>query len=214
MGLRDWALANSVIIATLAVLVVIILLSSNMFSSGLRNPVISFKEEPLRKNAEFQLKPGEQYVYTYLFNNTGANITYAIYAGDGCTIIATPENLNSTPSCVGKDGTDSGGYNSTLSDPGIIMFKPWMLALAEGWAWNNSMYLSYQGGETYISGTSYRVIRSDTYMGRPVFLVEVKSSTGPVDYEWIDAEKRIVLRESGEGYDVRLVQGLPLNGSG
>ena len=123
--------------------------------------------------------------------------------GTGCTVIATPENLNSTPACVGRDGTDSSGFNSTLSDPGIIMFKPWMLALADGWAWNNSMYLSYEGGETYISDTRYRVIRNDTYAGRPVFLVEVKSSTGPVDYEWIDTEKRIVLRETGEGTAAR-----------
>jgi hypothetical protein len=212
MAVLSWVKENWIILATIAILAGFIILSTNLFSPGLGNPKIVFREAPIQKNTAFQLLPGEQYQYAYLLNGTSANITYAIFQGPGCSYIVTVENMNGTPVCVDQEGMDGGGFNSTLSDPAVLIFKPWMLALREGWTWNNSMYLEYDGGDEYISDTHYRVVRRDAYMNRTVFLVEVKSSTGPADYEWIDAQKRIMLRETGDGYDVRLVSGLPLAG--
>ena len=213
MGLETFLRANAIIIATVLVLALLIIISTDLFSPALSNPRITFAEAPLQKNSQFQLMPGERYVYSYMFNNSSADVTYGLYPGEGCTIIALLENLNATPACVGKDGTDPGGYNSTLANPQLILFKPWMLALKDGWRWNNTMYLSYDGGQQRISDTYYRVVRNDTYMNRTSFIVEIRSSSGPVDYEWVDAEKRVLLRETGDGYEIRLTQGLPMNGS-
>lgn len=209
MTLESWARANWIAIASVLIMAAFLAISWSLFGSGLENPRIAFREAPLIKNAGFQLQPGEQYVYAYLLNGTSANITYAVYPGQGCTYIVTVENVNGTPVCVGPDGTDSGGYNTTLSDPAVLIFKPWMLALENGWSWNSSMYLVFNGGDKHVSDTYYRVVRNDTYMNRSVFIVEVKSSGGPSDYEWIDAQKRILLRETGAGYEVRLIGGLP-----
>ncbi len=212
MSLLSWARANWIVLASVALLAIFIYVSSGLFSRGLDNPRITYHEPPLSKNAAFQLGPGEQYVYEYDSNDTSANITFTTFPGDGCVGIAVLENRNSTPDCVYSDGRDSGGFNSALTDPSMILFKPWMLALQEGWTWNNSMYLTFDAGERYISDTNYRVVRTDTYMNRTAFIVEIRSGAGPAEYDWVDSEKRILLRSTGEGYDVRLVSGLPLGG--
>jgi hypothetical protein len=38
--------------------------------------------------------------------------------------------------------------------------------------------------------------------------VEIRSDSGPAEYEWIDAEKRILLRSEGPGYLLELIDGL------
>ncbi len=212
MSLLSWVKANAIVLATVVVLAALVYVATGLFGSGLSNPRITYHEAPLLKNKAFQLAPGEQYVYEYDSNGTSANITFATFPGDGCVGIAVLENQNATPDCVGSDGRDSGGFDSALSDPSMIIFKPWMLALSDGWTWNNSMYLSFDAGEKFISNTTYRVVRTDTYMNRTSFIVEIKSGSGPTEYEWVDADKRILLRSVGDGYEVRLVSGLPLSG--
>ncbi len=212
MSLLSWAKDNAIVIASVLVLAVFIYVSSSLFGGGLGNPMLTYHEPPLEKNKALQLAPGEEYVYEYDSNGTSANITFDTYPGDGCVGIAIPQNQNSTPDCVRSDGRDSSGFDSALSDPSMIIFKPWMLALADGWTWNSSMYLSYAAGEKYISDTGYRVVRTDTYMNRSAFIVEISSSAGPSEYDWVDADKRILLRSVGDGYEVRLVSGLNLSG--
>lgn len=203
--------SNAVIIATIAILIGILIVSSNLFGGTLNNPRITYKEQPLLKNKDFQLQAGDEYVYSYLFNGSSVNITYVLFPGGNCTDIRVLENQNSSDTCVGSDGTDSSGFNTSLSNPGVILFQPWMLALKDGWTWNSSMYLTYDGGEKYISDTSYRVVRTETYTNRTSFVVEIQTDGQPPDYEWIDADKRILLRILGTDYEVQLVDELSQN---
>ena len=86
-----------------------------------------------------------------------------------------------------------------------------MLALRENWHWNNSMYVAFDDMESMISETYYRVMRTEYYRGRLSYVVEISSDSGPVEYEWVDAEKRILLKTVGDNYSLELIEGLPLD---
>ncbi len=193
---------DPVLVATIAVFIIMIALSALMINPELRNPAIIYKEEPLNKNTEFQLKPGELYIYSYAINNSQVNMTYAILEGKNCTRIKLLESVNDSEVCVDKLGMDGSGYNSAFENPAILLFKPWMLALKEGWQWNSSMYMAYGGIEQHVSETNYRVVRKDMLDGRDVFIVEIRMDDAPPEYQWIDAEKRVLLKMTGENYEV------------
>ncbi len=203
--------STTVAIVAIVVLLGIMLFSGLAFKSQFVNPRVTFKEEPLTKNKEFQLIPGEQYKYGYLINNTEVNVTYAVMEGQGCTVILLTESINRSEVCVGRWGVDQSGSNSTFMNPSMLLFKPWMLALHETWRWNASMYMTFGDNEQHLSDIEYRVMRTENYRGRMSFVVEISSDTGTSEYQWIDMEKRVLLRTVGEGYEVAMTEGLPLN---
>ncbi len=201
--------------AAVVVLLAVIAFSAIMFKPHFENPKVTLAEEPLAKNAEFQLRPGEHYIYAYLINGSQLNTTYQILNGNNCTIIALMEAQPPSTSCVDRWGMDKRGYNSLLENPQMMLFKPWMLALREGWIWNTSMYMAFENESQYVAGMDYRVMRTDTWRGRKAFVVVENISGSAPQYEWVDAEKRILLRVQGEGYEAVLVEGLPFSeGSG
>jgi hypothetical protein len=193
-----------VTVAAIGALIAMILIGAALFKSLFENPQVVIKEAPLQKNKGFQLRPGEQYRYSYVLNESGVNMTYVILEGYGCTRIKLLEAVNSSGICVDGWGMDESGSNASYMEPSIMLFKPWMLALREGWTWNNSMYISYNGAEEHISDISYRVVRMENYSGRESYVVEIKSGSGPAEYDWVDADKRVLLRVKGEGYEVVL----------
>jgi hypothetical protein len=192
------------ILGATVIFLVMIAVSAFMFKPSLDDAAVIFKEEPLEKNTEFQLKPGEVYVYTYLLNSTQINMTYSVLEGGDCTRIRLLESVNVSETCLDQAGLDSRGYNSAFENPAILLFRPWMLALEEGWHWNSSMYISYGGMEQHVSDTYYRVVRKDTLDGKEVFIVELRMDDAPPEYQWIDAEKRVLLKIKGENYEVNL----------
>lgn len=188
--------------ATLAALAAILILGAVIFKPHLENPRIVFVEEPLVKNAEFGLVPGETYTYGLDMNGSSGNITYFILPGPGCTRIRM-SGSNASGTCVDRNGLDETGYNATLGDPMMLLFRPWMLALREGWHWNSSMYVIPGGAK--IAETRYRVIRMENYSGRESFVVAVESGDAPPEYQWIDAGKRVLLRILSENYEAVLL---------
>lgn len=204
----SWVESNIIILATVAAFAVLIILSISLFRPAFDDPQVVFVEEPLEKNKELQLFPGEAYRYSYAFNNTSINITYLVLEGPGCTRIRLLEKLNDSEICIDRAGNDPDRYNSTFRNPSFLLFKPWMLALKDGWRWNSTMYFSFDDSLQRISGTGYRVIRSEPYGNRTAFLVEIKSDEGPAEYQWVDAEKRVLLKTMGEGYEVVLAEPL------
>ncbi len=193
---------------TVLVLLAIMLFSGFAFRREFENPEIYFNEEPLEKNTKLQIYPGERYVYSYPLNDTEINITYSLLEGDGCTIILLPESVNRTNICIDEWGLDSSGSNSAFEKPQFFLFKPWMLALHPTWKWNNSMHMRYNNITHRISDNYYRVMRTEDYNGRAAYVVEIESSVGAVQYQWIDVEKRIVLKIIGEEYMIELAEGL------
>ena len=201
---------NTALIAAI-VLVIALIFAGLTARPKFQSPEVILKEAPLEKNSELMITPGEQYVYGYLYNNTTANITYSIASGGGCTLITVENSPDGRMLCLDKEGLDETGSNSTFSDPSILFFKPWMLALEESWRWNNSVYIRYDDIIQHTSDTYYKVIRSENYRGREVFVVRIDSSSGPAEYLWIDKEKRVLLKVVGEGYQVELFEGIELD---
>ena len=195
---------DPIALAAIFCVIVMIILGSAFFRSLFDNPKVVIDEAPLKKNKDFMLNSGEQYSYSYILENDSVNMTYVILQGDGCMIIKLMEAKNSSGVCVDRAGMDQSGSNATYEDPSILLFKPWMLALDDDWRWNNSMYISYNGARNHIQNTYYRVVRKENYSGHESYVVEIKSDEGPAEYDWIDAEKRIVLRVIGQGYEVVL----------
>jgi hypothetical protein len=201
----------NMLVAAAVILLALIIFSAVLFKPHFENPEITLAEAPLAKNAEFQLRPGEHYTYAYITNGSQANMTYQILSGGSCTVIALMDFEPPSTSCVDRWGMDTRGYNSLLENPQMLMFNPWMLALHDGWKWNTTMYMSFENESRYVAAMGYRAMRTDTWRGRKAFVVMENISGSPPQYLWVDAEKRILLRLQGEGYEAMLVEGLPFS---
>jgi hypothetical protein len=191
---------------TVVVLALLMLISGLTFNSTFEEPKVVFKEAPLTKNTKLQIHGGEEYVYSYIVNsNQSINITYVVFADSNCTRIYIDESVNKTNICVDEWGVDETGSNATFKDPSFLLFKPWMLALHDTWKWNNSMYMEFDDISSHIADNYLRVMRTEEYMNRTAYVVELSTSTGSKEYQWVDAEKRIMLKSLGQGYQVELV---------
>jgi len=199
--------SKTIVTVTIAILVVIMIASNYLYSSEFQNPKIVFKEEPIHKNKELQLKNGEQYQYTYVVNSTEVNITYIVTKSTNCTNIRLKEVVEDSDICLDKWGVDQSGYNATLLNPTVLMFRPWMLALDNNWKWNTSTYMMLGNELNYLGSTRYRVVRTEEYNGRESFVVEISTNVGMPEYQWVDVEKRILLRTIGPTYEILFVNG-------
>ena len=195
---------DAITVATAALLLALVVLGAAMFGSLFENPRVLVKEAPLSKNSEFRLLPGESYHYIYTANGTEANMTFAVLEGHGCTRILVVESRGEAETCLDAGGNDWTGSNATFSEPGMLLFKPWMLALHDGWRWNTTMYLDIGGTQEHIANVSYRVVRMEELRGREAYIVEVMTEGTEPEYDWVDAEKRVLLKVMGEGYEVSL----------
>ncbi|MBI5046835.1 hypothetical protein HZC07_03835 [Candidatus Micrarchaeota archaeon] len=180
-----------------------ILIAIMLFAGFFVKPpaVLKYTEEPLVKNTQLQIKPGETYVYQYMYNNSSANISYQVLDGGDCTIIRMVESVNISAICIDSGGVDRTGSNMTFANPSMILFKPWMLAVKEGWNWNVSVYMDFNDSKTYIATVYYMTVRTENYNGRKTFVVEERTGSDS-QYDWIDAEKRVLLRIVGKGYEI------------
>ncbi len=200
----DIGTKNTTLVAVI-ILIGIMLFSGFALKPQFDDPKVIFNEEPLEKNVKLQIVPGDEYKYRYIINETGVNITYRVMAGSGCTIIYMQESANFTHVCLDEWGMDATGSNSTFGNMAFLLFKPWMLALEDNWKWNNSKYVKYDQIYNHISDNQYRVMRKENYSGRMAYVVEISSSKGPPEYQWIDEEKRVLIKTIGEGYVVELI---------
>ncbi len=197
---------NGILVLTVAIMVALLAIGAFLMSPALGNPTVVYIEAPLHKNTYFQPVPGETYVYTVTMGNSTTNATYEIVPGDGCTGIRLMESVNMSGACVDRFGMDKSGFNTTVGNPPLIMFQPWMLALQDDWTWNSTTYLSFNGGLEEVSQNTYRVMRLEDYNGTQAYVVELRSDNESPDYEWVDAQKRILLKMTGDGYNIDLVE--------
>ena len=200
---------QKLILATV-ILVLILVFASLTLKPQLDNPQFVAREAPLLKNAKLAISPGESYTYEYTMGNASANLTYVILGGNGCTVIALAEAQGASV-CVDKGGNDATMQNASYGVPTIILTRPWMLAVHGGWRWNVSNYMMFGTWGKHLVDTNYTVVREEDYRGRDAYVVRVESSEGTLAMDWVDAEKRILLREAGQGYEIVLTEGLPLN---
>lgn len=168
------------------------------------NQKIEIKEAQLTKNTQLAIIPGENYVYIYNINNTKNNLTFQISDAGKCTYIRVKEAINETGVCVDKNGNDKSNNNATLENPYIGIFKPWMLAVSDNWEWNIKMIVTMAGTEMEIQNINYKTIGKEKVFGRDSFIVKLTSGNDSI-INWIDKEKRILLKEKGQNYEIDLV---------
>jgi|GEM_PF-742396 len=165
-------------------------------------------EAPLHKNAEFNLGKGEYYIYDIVYGNETAGVTFNVEGGAYCTFLSTGTQLpGAKRACVDRYGNDQGGSNVTLAEPAIFFFKPWMLAVDDNWKWNVSVFAVADDSAIYVMDIRYSTIRTDRIDGRETYVVKIEMGE-QVFYDWIDKEKRILVKETGGGMTVSLVEGL------
>lgn len=203
IGLSQGKLAG----LTLLLFIAIMAVSSFTLKPQLENPEFVTLEGKLVKNAQLGVASGETYVYVYSVGNDSANLTYQVSDGYGCTLITLVEGHTSV--CLDSAGNDAAGQNASYAVQGMLLTRPWMLAIGDGWSWNVSAYIVYQGLIKYVGETDYAEVRKEFYKGRESYVVRIDSSENTTAWDWVDSEKRILLREIGPGYETELVSGLP-----
>lgn len=196
----------------IAFVIFLLFLVFSYFYAPVRLPQTEFSdfkyvESPLLKNSNLMLKGGEQYVYVYSSDLESANLTFVVEDTGKCIYLSTPD-IRGGGACLNNEGNDYAGSNVSFLDPNIFMFRPWMLAVEKGWEWNVSVYLVTNVNESEVFDIKYRTIRTDIINGRRAYVVEIDQGGGVILYEWIDAEKRILVKETGAGAEIELVEGL------
>lgn len=200
--------AKKIAIISIVVLLVIMMYSGTQMKPAIDDTRTYFIEDPIEKNTEFKLKHGEEFTYKYQLGKESINMSYKIMRGSGCTVIAHKEEAG-VSTCVDEQGTDIGGANSTLSNPIILMFRPWMLAVHENWEWSTHLIMNMDGIEKEILNVNYTTIRTDNVNGRKTYVVKITATGEPDSYLWVDAEKRILIKETGADYTLELITELP-----
>jgi hypothetical protein len=194
---------NEVLIS-LAILLILIVFSQ--FFIKIEPPKVReemvFKEEPLLKNKDFALHPGDTLVYKTT-DNYSQNFSFSVAAGSGCIWLYI--DGGDFISCVKKDGTDGSNSNISLTDKTIFFFKPWMLALNDSWKWGAQGCFVIDNTTNCNINISFQVIRVDYINGKKYYVV--KETFGSlIVYDWVEDERRIVTREIGPGYEMELIE--------
>ena len=183
-----------------------ILIFSSLFLTPKASDKFELKEAPLTKIKQLNLVPGEVYVYEYKINNSINRLTHKIMAGPGCTFIEIKETVNTTGICVDKYGNDKVNSNATFDIPYISLFKPWMLAVKDNWIWNVRAVLNTGSFEIEMLELRYTTLKQERIFGRDAYVVKIESVKDPSQNSllWVDDEKRILLKEIGQGYEIIL----------
>ncbi len=197
---------GTIAVASLVIFLALMLISGTRLKPQLDNPTLVTTEESLFKMKTLQLKPGQAYTYEYSAMNESVNLTYGVFKGNNCTLIVL--SGSETSICLDQAGNDALGLNSSFEVPAFILFKPWMLAVDQGWIWNIATLMSIDLMQKPVAKMQYSFIRKEYYNGREALVVRINSSDGDEAIDWIDSEKRILLKEVGNGYEARLVSGL------
>lgn len=189
-------------LASLAVFIVIILLGGMFFKPNLPEG-IEIMEGSLSKNAELRIGPGEVYIYNYNINNTNNTLTFFTGAAPACVWIQVKEAVNATGTCIDRHGNDRKGSNVSLEVPYISMFKPWMLAVGSRWEWNTTAIVRIVNENVELGRARFRMTREERIFGRESYVVEITSGN-EVTIDWIDKERRVLLKEVGRGYVIEI----------
>ncbi|MGV8176794.1 MAG: hypothetical protein ACP5NX_03275 [Candidatus Bilamarchaeaceae archaeon] len=156
-------------------------------------------EEPLHKLAPLGLEPGDSFTYVMAFNGTNSTLSYRVVAGGRCMRVLA--DYTDQTACIFPDGTDSLGSNVTLSQD-FVVFRPWMLAARPGWSWTVSVVVPFPFNKE-MDRITYRTLGMEDMGGRETLVVGVYNSDGElIAKEWVDEEKRVLVKE--ESGDLRI----------
>ncbi|MCX8197672.1 MAG: hypothetical protein N3F07_00545 [Candidatus Micrarchaeota archaeon] len=196
------AIAYAVLAAYLAFMAWVFFFSPPIYSSI----EVEVAEEPLQKNAQLSLFPGERYEYLVSFGQEPASISYKISRSADCDGAAVSEWMGQNllqEACLLWDGTSAASNFSNLSaGAGMLLFSPWMLAASEGFSW--SVETRMKNPAEYSFRQSFASKGSSLLYGREAFEVEHQSE-GSYAKIFVDKQKRVLLYLSAGNISARLV---------
>ncbi len=190
----------------MAVMVFLVaLFSSSWFiAPKIQNSTLIIVEGPLQKNSQLHFQNGDIYEYVYKSGNSSANVTFLVTDHYSCMMLNSIDDASGPGSCIDRTlGTDRAMQNSSLEDATLLIYRPWMLALRDGWTWNVSVYMTMDGYPTKVSEIDYRVMRRDVYQGRPIFVVQMVGD-GLHQITYVDEERRVLVYMEGDGFEISL----------
>ncbi len=195
-----------------AIFLFIIILGGFVFRPNTSQTPV-FKEAPLVKNTNLVLISGERYAYNYHVNNSDNVLSFLVSSSGECTFISVEQSVNASGVCLDSRGNDRTGSNFTFSTPYVNLFRPWMLAIGSDWKWQVNMTVSTFNTELVLKTFYLETIGEESIFGRPSYVVRMSSDNESL-LDWIDKEKRVLLKEQGRDYVIELVQApFELNGS-
>lgn len=188
---------RNMILFSIGFVLAIFIIANFIFYIDLPTDVIKLNEGELHKNKGLALLPGERYVYS-LGSDLG-QIEFEIKLGNNCMGVYINEEYSGV--CIDSDGTDETGSNLSFVHPQVIFFKPWMLALEEDWNWDVE-YMDKQTDEVILKYI-FEVTGEEEILGRECYVVQISGEDLDVT-EWIDKEKRVLIKEVGSDYEIIL----------
>lgn len=195
----DKSTKNNILITVLLVLIGIVI-SSTVYKPKIEQTTMVISQPQLVKNKVISFSDGETYRYSYKTDNDEKNITFvAVQLGD-CIVLRIVE-IPGQAVCIDQFGLEN---NSDIyGSSSVFIFKSWMLAVYDKWNWKSTMTMIANGQEQEVSEYHYKVVGFEKVKNRNAFIIEEKTNDF-VQKEWIDSEKRILLKAEGEGFKIEL----------
>lgn len=192
---------KNIILISIVFIIAIVILGNLLFHTDSAEDIIEVREEELNKNKGLTLLPGEKYSYLISGEQTGI-IEFKVKLGIDCMGIHIFDDYSGV--CIKSDGTDEYQSNMTLAHPQVTFFKPWMLALEQDWDWKVEYFDKHSGKK--ILEYEFKVVGEEEIYGRDSYVVELSGPGETVFIEWIDKEKRVLLKETGGLYEMEIVE--------
>jgi hypothetical protein len=200
---------------TIVILVGIMFISTQNFGDTIAKSEKIMYEEQLIKVKRLAVLPGEKYTYTYRMGNVSiVDLTFWVMNGPGCTVLSLGGRTTDSFVCIDEWGVERGEGNISFSNPYIVLFKPWMLAVQDKWNWNTTVGIRIGKLQSQVFQMNFSTISKGNYRGREAWLVGMRTSDNNATvYFWIDEKKRVLLLENGTDYEIELIDGIVLANS-
>ncbi|MCX8174712.1 MAG: hypothetical protein N3E51_00700 [Candidatus Micrarchaeota archaeon] len=166
-------------------------------------------EQPLQKNSQLRIKPGESYTYLLSDGREKKLTTYLARSSPSCNGVLLYEAESGDQLCLLENGFEQGSprqSNSGYGNHSPLIFSPWMLAVSENFSWKVESEARVGDIKT-IFPLTFRSEGKKEVAGRQAFSVGLyltDASAEPMRL-YIDEEKRVLLLLGSGNFTARLV---------
>lgn len=171
------------------------------------SPSSYLSEQPLHKNAQLSILPGESYSYAVSAPGESASVSYRISASPSCAGALVSESPTGATLCLQQNGFIAGDFiqqNYGYGNRSVLLFAPWMLAASEDFSWQANVTYSAGGAKLSIP-IYFRPAGNASALGRPAYKIAVSSEIGSPSTLYIDSEKRVLLYNEDGNFTILLV---------
>ncbi len=174
-------------------------------------------ENPISKNAQLSLRPGEHYAYSVSAAGSSDSLQYDVLSPSSCKGSLVRESSShgqQNQVCLTASGNLEGDpyqLNFSLGNQSLLLFSPWMLALSDRFSW--VVQTTFSTGTSEIKmPISFKSNGLREVAGRKAYEIMVDSGISQPARYYIDSDKRILLYADYGNASAKLVSApFPLN---